>query len=154
VVRLAAWVGVGAAASTARASGAVRPTCFGVEGRQGGGEELPQQRAQLHGQLLATPDRVLLSAGQHRDRLDQLGVRRQGPVGGRVGAQDACQHDRVGVVGLGARHTVPIPVAGHGQGVDGVHAPAGGAQEGHQQAAAGLDGDRDGLGGGVASLGQ
>jgi hypothetical protein len=75
-------------------------------------------------------------------------------VRGLVGAQDACQHDRVGVVGLGARHVVAIPVAGHGQGVDRVHAPAGGAQAGHQQAAAGLDGDRDRVGGGVTRLGE
>jgi hypothetical protein len=37
---------------------------------QRGGEVLAQQRAELVGQLLAVPDRVLLGAGQYRDRLD------------------------------------------------------------------------------------
>jgi hypothetical protein len=81
-------------------------------------------------------------------------VGRQWPVGVGVGAQDACQHDRVALVGLGPGDPVPVAVAGHGQRVDGIHRPAGGAQAGHQQPTGGLDGDRDGVGWRVAGLGQ
>jgi len=66
-----------------------------AEGLDRGGEAPPEHQAQLVGKLVTLPDRVLLDAGQHRDRLDQFGVGRQRPVGVGVGAQDAGEHDRV-----------------------------------------------------------
>ena len=100
------------------------------------------------------PDGVLLGAGQHRDRLGQLGVGRQRPVHMHVGAQDAREHDGVAVVGLAARDRVPVTVAGHGHRVDGIHAAPGGAQAGDEQAAWCLDRHRDRVIGAVAVAGE
>ncbi len=55
-----------------------------LEGVQGGGVVLTQQRADLIGDLLPVPDRVLLSAGQHGDGLGEFGV----------GGQRACMSVR------------------------------------------------------------
>jgi hypothetical protein len=96
----------------------------------------------------------LLGAGQHRDRLDQLTVGRQGSVGGQVGAQDVGQDQRVAVVGLLAGHRVPLAVAGNCQRVDRKHRPAGGAEAGDQQPAAGLDRHWDRVVRGIAVGGQ
>jgi hypothetical protein len=49
---------------------------------------------------------------------------------------------------------VALPVAGHGQRVDGIHRPASDAQAGHQQPARGLDRHRHRLVHTVAGLGQ
>jgi hypothetical protein len=57
-----------------------------LEGMQGGGVVLAQQRADLVGDLLATPDGVLLGAGRHRYGLDGFAVGGQRPVGVQVGA--------------------------------------------------------------------
>ena len=123
-----------------------------------GGEEAGVVLAQVGAELVvrggARPDGVLLGAGQHRDRLGELGVGGQRPVGVHVGAQDVRQHDRVAVVGFAARDRVPVPVAGHGHRVDGVDPAAGGAQAGGQQPARGLDRHRDRVIGAVAVLGE
>ena len=102
----------------------------------------------------ARPDGVLLGAGEHGDRLRELGVGGQCPVRVGVGAQDVRQDDRVAVVGFAARDRVPVPVAGHGHRVDGVDGPAGGAQARGQQPARGLDRHRDRVIGGIAVAGE
>jgi len=102
----------------------------------------------------AVPDRVLLGAGQHGDGLGQLGVGGQRPVRVQVGAQHVGQDDRVAVVRFAARHTVPVPVAGHRHRVDGVDLAAGGAQARDQQPAGCLDRHRHQVIGGVAVLGE
>jgi hypothetical protein len=96
----------------------------------------------------------LLGAGQHRDRLRQLGIGRQWPVRVQVGAQDVRQDDRVAVVGFAARDGVPVPVAGHRHRVDRVDRAAGGAQAGDKQATRCLDGHRHRVTGAVAVLGE
>jgi len=68
------------------------------EGGQRGREVLLEVRAKLAGQLPAAPRRILLGTGEHGDRLGQLGVCRQRPVRGGVGAQDVRQRHRVRVV--------------------------------------------------------
>jgi hypothetical protein len=75
-------------------------------------------------------------------------------VGGLVGAQDVGQHEGIAGVGLLTRHRVPISVAGHRQWVDRVHVPPRRAQTRNEQAAAGLDGDRDRLLVAVAGIGE
>jgi hypothetical protein len=85
----------------------------------------------------------LLSAGQHRDGLGQLGVGGQRPVRVQVGPQDVSQHDRVAVVGFAPGDRVPVPVAGHRHRVDRIDLPAGRAQARHEQPARGLDRHRD-----------
>jgi hypothetical protein len=102
----------------------------------------------------AFPHRVLLGAGQHGDGLGQLGVRRQGPVRGQVGAQDVGQHERIPGVGLLAGHGVAVAVARDRHRVDRVHRSPGGPQAGHQQPAAGLDRHRNRLLAGVAGVAQ
>ena len=104
--------------------------------------------------LGAVPDGVLLGAGQDRDGLGQLGVGGQRPVRVHVSAQYAGQHDRVAVVGLLPRDSVPVPVAGHRHRVDRVDRAAGGAQARDQQPARRLDGHRDRVIRGVAVLGE
>jgi hypothetical protein len=64
-------------------------------------------------------------------------------VCGFVGAQDVGQHERIPGVGFLPRDRVAIAVAVHRLRVDRVHLASGGAQAGHQQAPAGLDGHRD-----------
>ncbi len=63
----------------------------------------------------AVPDRVLLGAGQYRDRLGQLAVGGQRPVRVQVGAQHLGQDDRVAVVGFAPGDRVPVAVAGHAE---------------------------------------
>jgi hypothetical protein len=58
------------------------------------------------------------------------------------------------VVAFGSGDGVALAVAGDRKGVDGIDLAAGGAQAGDQQAAAGLDRDRDRLVGGVAVFGE
>jgi hypothetical protein len=98
----------------------------------------------------AVPDGVLLGAGQHGDRLGQLGVGGQWPVRVPVGAQHAGQDERVAVVGLLPGDRVPVPVAGYRHRVDRVDRPAGGAQAGDKQPAGRLDRYRDRVPGAVA----
>jgi hypothetical protein len=102
----------------------------------------------------AVPDGVLLGPGQYGDGLGELAVGGQGPVGVPVGAQDAGQDDGVAVVGLAPGGRVPVAVAGDCHRVDRVDGAPGGAQAGGQQAARGLDRDRDRVFGAVAVLGE
>jgi hypothetical protein len=70
------------------------------------GVVLAQMRAKPVVRGGARPDGVLLSAGEHRDGVGELGVGGQRPVRVGVGAQDVGEHDRVAVVGLAARSSV------------------------------------------------
>lgn len=56
----------------------------GFEGRPGGRVVLPQQRAELVGQLLPVPQRVLLSTGENSDGPGRAAVIGQRPVGVHV----------------------------------------------------------------------
>jgi hypothetical protein len=123
--------------------GAGEPGFRPGENHHRGGKVLAQQGPKLIGDLLAVPRRVLPGAGQHRDRLGQLGVGRQAPVNRHIGAQNVGQHQRVGVVGLRSRDCVSLAIPRDRQRVDRIHRPASGAQAGHQQATAGLDRHRD-----------
>lgn len=127
---------------------------LGLEGVEGGGVVLAQQRPDLVDQLLAVPHRVLLGAGQDRDRLDQLGVGGQRPVGVHVGAQDVGQYQGIAGVGLLARDSVSVAVSCRRQRVDRVDGPLAGAQGSDQQTPAGLDGHRYRVFGVVAVLGE
>jgi hypothetical protein len=133
---------------------AQQAAALGGKRGEDGGVELAQQRAQLVVRVGARPDRVLLGAGQHRDRLGQLGVGRQWSMRRHVGAQNVGQHERVTGVGLAARDRVPVPIPRHGHRVDRVDRASGGAQTGHQQAVAGLDRHRDRCVGSVPGVGQ
>ena len=116
-----------------------------LEGLQEGGVVLPEQRAELIGQLLSAPDRILVGAGQDGDRLGSLGVDGQAAVGRAVGTEDIGQQHSIGLVRLHARDTVALAIAGHGQWIDGIDGSPGGPQARHQQAARGLDRDRNGV---------
>ena len=72
----------------------------GREGGQGGGVVLAQQGAELVGELLPVPQRVMLGSGQDRDRAAEVGVVRQRPVGVHVGAEDVGEDQGVAGVGL------------------------------------------------------
>ncbi|OJF16018.1 hypothetical protein BG844_01960 [Couchioplanes caeruleus subsp. caeruleus] len=58
-----------------------------------------QQGAHALDKLQAVPDRVLLGAGQHGDRLGEMAVVGDAPVGVHVGAQDVRQGHGITVVG-------------------------------------------------------
>jgi len=76
-------------------------------------------------------------------------------LGGKSAAtQDIGQRDSVGVVRFLARHRGPLPVAGHRHRVDRVDRSTGGPQHADQQAARGLDRDRDRVLRVVAGIGQ
>jgi hypothetical protein len=125
--------------------------------REGGHEPrvvLAQDGAELAGGLLAVPDGVLVSAGEHPDAGCQLGVVGDEAVHARVSAHDVGQHDRVGGVALGPAGRVPVAVAGDRERIDGVHPDAGRAQVRHQQPFGGLDRDRDGRVAAVAVDGE
>ena len=119
---------------------AVLPGCEGV---QGGGVVLAQQGAELVGHLLTVPGGVLLGAGQDGDRAGEVGVVRQRPVCVHIRAQDVRQDQGVARVGLLAQDTVPVAVAGRGQRIDREYLPPALSQHRDQQAARGLDGDRN-----------
>jgi hypothetical protein len=127
---------------------------FALKGQQSSRVVLAQERADLIGDLLSAPDGVLLGAGQDGDGLGLLGVVRQRPVGVHVGAQDVRQDQGVAGVGLLAADAVAVAVACGGQRVDCEDLAAAGAQDGDEQAVAGLDGDRYRALGAVAVLGQ
>ena len=71
-----------------------------------------------------------------------------------IGAQDVGQRHRVRVIGLRPRDPVPLAIAGHGHRVDRVHRAPGRAQARDDQAARGLDRDRDRVLRGVTRLDQ
>lgn len=71
-----------------------------------------------------------------------------------VGAQDVGQDHGVAGVGLLARDAVPVAVAGRGQWVDREHLPLALPQQRNQQAARGLDRDRNRVLLAVAVLGE
>jgi hypothetical protein len=125
---LAAAAGVGAIASTARASLLAVAGGLAGEGLEEGWVVLAQQRAQFVGGPGAAPGGVLVCAGQYCDRLDQVGVGRRFAVDVLVGAQDVGQRHRVGVVGLATAHRVPFAVAGDGHRVDRIDRTPGGPQ--------------------------
>ena len=54
------------------------------EGVQDGRVELPQQRPQLVVRAGALPDRILLGASEHGDRLGEFGFRRQRSMRGQA----------------------------------------------------------------------
>lgn len=91
-------------------------------------EELAQHRSQFVVALGASPDRVLVPAGQHGDGLAQLAVGRQCAVQVSVDAQDVGQRHGIGMVGLRPCHRMAFPVASHRQRVYRIHRPAGRAQ--------------------------
>jgi hypothetical protein len=107
--------------------GAQQPVPLVGERGQHAGVVLAQQRAELVVRAGALPDRVLLGAGQHGDRLGEFGVGRQPAVRGHVGAQDVGEDERVAGVGLLPGDRVPVAVAGDGHRVDREHLSAGGA---------------------------
>jgi hypothetical protein len=84
-----------------------------------------------------------LGAGQHGNGLHQLRVGGQRTVVGAVDPQNVRERHRVGVVAFGPRDGVALPVSGNCQRIDRLDRAAGGAQTGDQQAAAGLNRDRD-----------
>lgn len=116
--------------------------------------EIFEQVADLVADLLTRPDRVLLGAGEHPDRLGGFSVSGQRSVRAGVGAHDVGQQHRVGGIGFGSRDRMSAPVARGGQQVDRVDHPAGFAQGGHPQAAIGFDADGDRISGAVTGLGQ
>lgn len=71
-----------------------------------------------------------------------------------VGAQDVGQDQGAAGVGLLARDAVPVAVAGRGQWVDREHLPLALPQQRNQQAARGLDRDRNRVLRAVAVLGE
>jgi hypothetical protein len=129
---------------------------FGQFGERGQGPrvEVFEQVADLVADLLTGPHRVLLGAGEHPDRLGQLGVGGQRPVRGGIDAHNVGQQHGVGGIGFGSRHRVACPIPRGGQRVDRIDDPAGGAQRGHSQAVIGFDPHRDRVLGAVAGLGQ
>jgi hypothetical protein len=84
--------------------GSGQPT-FGQSGERDDGRrvEVAEQVADLVADLLARPYRVLLGAGEHSDRLGQLGVGGQRPVCISVSADEFGQQYRVGGIGPGPR---------------------------------------------------
>ena len=111
-VSFAAARGGGGGGEDGAGLGAQQAVALVGEGGEDGRVVLAQQRAQLVVRAGAVPDRVLLGAGEHGDRLGQFGVGGQRPVRGQVGAQDVGQHQRVAGVGLLAAP----PSAGPGSG--------------------------------------
>jgi hypothetical protein len=70
------------------------------QGGEQGRVALAQVGAEPAVRASARPDGTLLDVGQHRDRLRQLGIGGQRPVGVGVGAQDVRQDDGGAVVGF------------------------------------------------------
>ena len=107
-----------------------------------GGEVVTQRVAQPLGVPGALPDQRLVRSGHHLDRLALGAVTgdRAELVG--VGADHVGQHVRVGGVALGARHRVPLPVAGRLQRVDREHLVPGRDQRRDPRAPVGLDPDQ------------
>jgi hypothetical protein len=152
-VSVAPAAGVGAMARMARASVLARLLVWSERGEEAG-IELAEDGADLLQGFGPSPGRVLVGAGQHRDRLGQLGVVGQRSVDVAVGAQNVGQQHGVGVVGLAACGRVAFTVAGDRHRVDRVDRPAGSYQGGDQQPARGFDRDRHGRLLAVAARGQ
>jgi hypothetical protein len=71
----------------------------------------------------ASPDRVLMRAGQHRDGLAQFSIGRQLAMQVGVDSQNVGQQHRVGGIGFGSRHRIPGPIPRGGQRIDRIHRP-------------------------------
>ena len=127
---------------------------FALKGQQSSRVVLAQERADLVGDLLPSPDGVLLGSGQDRDGLGEFGVGRQGSVGVHVGAQDVREDQGVARVGLLSADAVAVAVSGGGERVNREDSAAAGAQGRDQEAVAGLDGHRYRIVWAVAVLGQ
>jgi hypothetical protein len=82
---------------------AADPFALVLEGGEETGEVLAQVGADFIAGLGAVPDRILLGAGEHGDRLGELAVVRQRPVCGLVRAQDVREHQ--GIAWVGYAHT-------------------------------------------------
>ncbi len=125
-----------------------------LEGQQSSRVVLAQERADLVGDLLPSPDGVLLGSSQDGNDLGEFGVGRQGSVGVHVGTQDVRQDQGVAWVGFFAADAVAVAVASGHEGVDREDTAAAGAQGRHQEAVAGLDGHRYRGFGAVAVCGE
>jgi hypothetical protein len=113
------------------------------EGGQEGREEFAKYRAEFVVCLGASPDRVLMSAGQHRDCLTQFSVGRKSAMQVSVDAQDIGQGHRVSVIGLRPCHRVTLPIPGERERVDRIHRPPRCTHRGHQQASGCFDRHRN-----------
>jgi hypothetical protein len=77
-------------------------TGIAAEGGQRCRIEGPQGTAHDVGLPLAGPHQLLMSAGQHLDRLGQPGVALRRPVMVAIGADQIGQHPRIAAVRLGS----------------------------------------------------
>lgn len=84
-----------------------------------------------------------MRSGQYPYRAGLLAVIGQRPVCIAVGAHDLRQQQRVGGVGLGSGHGVPVAVTADRPRVDRIDPMPSGAKRCDQQAAVGLDRDVD-----------
>jgi hypothetical protein len=142
--------GVRATLSVARASVLARSSKVASVGRV----VLAQQRTKLVHDLLAIPDRVLLSAGQYPDRRGELAVVRDRSVRGQVGVQGVGQYQRVSGVVLGPADRVAVPIPRHRQRVDREQLMPRRTQGGWQQPLRRFDRDQDRCVAALAVFGQ
>jgi hypothetical protein len=89
----------------------VRVGEVGPERLERGRVEVSEGGAELVGELLAPPDQILVTAGQHFEGLDLGGVGGDGPVEVAVGADHLGQHQRVEGVAFDFRGSQPVPVS-------------------------------------------
>ena len=144
---------VGAAARMVRASARASPPSGSSANAAGGRVEVVEQVRSGCRSADGAHTASLLGAGQHPDRLGQLGV------GGQAGArQHRCAQCWPTAPRrwhrIWPRHRIPGSIPRGGQRVDRIDHPAGGAQRGHPQSVIGFDPHRDRVLGGVAGLGQ
>jgi hypothetical protein len=113
-----------------------------TEGGHRRGVELAQQRPQLVGLPLPSPDHRLLGAGQGLDRLSLLTVARGRAVMGAVGAHDLGERVRIARVALRSRRDMSFSISRPLQRVDRIDHVTGGNQRPHPWTAVGLDPDQ------------